>query len=576
MAANEVVERIATEFNTVRSEIDALTTIATSTSNVLLNQSSLEIANTAVTKNFASKTYTGTGASQDVVTNISSVDFTVSSNGSGYWHDRATGDCTVKNDAGTVIDSGSCVVNVSKVHIKSRSNVTSHETVDGIRGQGQYISTNSTVAEAFYDGLVTFNNTGFTLESSTIHTNENTYTYIAYQTLYTHISWGTTNQGKKYIEAYNPITRETMIMYEGSGNVGHEIPHSLGVKLDFTVIKGLDSATTWQALMIGKYGYLDTDVAFNDSGIVFTNDGVNISNSAVNNTTDESYILYGKAKSETWTIVPYTGTGASGNFIETVDVNGVARKPRRVVIKATSIAGDWHVFDSERAEDARIKINTSDAETTADYTDGFNSNGFTLTSNGGANEADVQFIALVEFDTNSDGGDSYFPLPTDDSNLNVTAGNFTFTDGLDANGFVRSSESITGSIDFTGCSDGLKWVYKVKGGDYGFLDVKPSFSGEDNGDNYYFNTEDGLMYDITDTELTTPISFLPNPILVASETPMDIREDDELLTNVMDSLEVSGNVKMDTLNIKNLPTADPLIVGELWNDSNTIKVSTGA
>jgi hypothetical protein len=37
--------------------------------------------------------------------------------------------------------------------------------------------------------------------------------------------------------------------------------------------------------------------------------------------------MYYKCKSETFTIGTYTGTGVAGNFVETKDVNGVARRP---------------------------------------------------------------------------------------------------------------------------------------------------------------------------------------------------------------------------------------------------------
>jgi hypothetical protein len=90
-------------------------TIYTSTSNVI-TQGNIAIDATTITKNFAAVAYTGNGTSQAIVTGISSVDFTVASNGSGYWLDRTVNQ--VKNDAGVVQASGSCVVNTSKVHIK--------------------------------------------------------------------------------------------------------------------------------------------------------------------------------------------------------------------------------------------------------------------------------------------------------------------------------------------------------------------------------------------------------------------------------------------------------------------------
>ncbi|RLG69217.1 MAG: hypothetical protein DRO11_08085 [Methanobacteriota archaeon] len=234
----------------VDSQIEGIptnTAISTVASSVLLNQSSLTLDDFAITKNFAAVTYTGNGDTQDITTGISSVDFTVDNNGSGFWHDRDAGDCTVKNDAGDVVDEGSCVCNVSKIHVKCRSQAWYNLVFDSVRGAGKVVMTDDTQEESLNMGMLSnFIPSGFSLGSQA-YVNADTETYIAYQTLYTHITWGKTNQDKKYIEAYNPVTRETIIMYEGSGNAGHEIPHSLGVELDMLMAKDLDAAVDWVA-----------------------------------------------------------------------------------------------------------------------------------------------------------------------------------------------------------------------------------------------------------------------------------------------------------------------------------------
>ena len=65
-------------------DIRTLPNIDGATSNVI-TQGNIAVEATTPTKNFAAVTYTGKGTSQDIVTGISSVDFTVASNGSGYW-----------------------------------------------------------------------------------------------------------------------------------------------------------------------------------------------------------------------------------------------------------------------------------------------------------------------------------------------------------------------------------------------------------------------------------------------------------------------------------------------------------
>ncbi len=352
---------------------------------------------------FDAITYTGTGASQDIVTGIASVGFTVASNGSGYYLDRSTFE--VKNDAGAVQASGTCVCSVSKVHIKSRSQVYENTIIDGLRGGDNRVYSDTTDAEKTSTYIESFNSNGFTIYTAN-RINTDGATYISYQTLYTHIKWGTTNQGKKYVEAYNKSTKETMIMYEGSGTAGHEIPHSLGVALDYCDIKSLTSTTEWYIEAIDQYLHYDDGVgAVND--FISLESGNVLFGDIYGNQVSNTHILYGKAKSTTWTIVEYVGTGVAGNFVETLDVNGVGQMPRRVITKATSAVGSWALQDTERGFNYELFLNLSDDEINLDWGT-VTATGFTLnTTNTTVNGDGVSYIALVEFDTNADNGGSF-------------------------------------------------------------------------------------------------------------------------------------------------------------------------
>ena len=444
----------------VDSEIDAIpSSLSKVASNVLLS-GNLALASSAVTKCNANITYTGNGSTQSITTGIGSVDFTVSSNGSGYYHDRAAGDCIVKNDAGTIIESGSAVVNVSKVHIKGRSEVEDNLIYDGIRGYNNHTVTNSTAIEVINDlgAQLTFSLTGFTVLG--YKNNRDLTTYIAHQTLYTHIKWGLTSQGKRYITAYNPVTREVMTMYQGSGVAGHQIPNALGIKLDYSVVKCLDLAENWHIETTFGSGRLNSINAFDTterftlySNYIEINQSVSETNGSNN-----SYISYGFANSETKIITQYQGTGAAGNFVETTDVNGVAKKPRRVITKIISATDNWVLMDTKRGIDNYLRLNLSDAEGIFNHMD-INSNGFTFKS-ANQNNSGSQFIAIVEFDTTASNDDTYFDLPTDDTTLNVTAGKLPYTDGRDAtNGAYNVfTQSYTGSVDFSTCPDGIHYV----------------------------------------------------------------------------------------------------------------------
>jgi predicted GH43/DUF377 family glycosyl hydrolase len=368
----------------------------------------------------------------------------------------------VVTDTGEIQDSGTCgwgpSKGVSKVHIKSRSKVSNHVVFDGLRGVEASISTNLTDAEQTgrTDTLGSFNEDGFTIKHHS-DINANQATYVAYQTLYTHIKWGTTNHGKLYIEAYNPATKEGMIYYVGSGTAGHEIPHSMGIEIDLIEGKSLEDGTRPWAIQIpkqnsGRFVY-DTDaIASYEHFTPITNSVFTLESGTTSNQNGLEHITYYKCKSETFTIGTYTGTGASGNFIETLDVNGVARKPRRVIIKRVDSANYWVVFDSERDSESLLnkyfRLDSNCVEAT------YKTFGVKLTNSGfEPNDGDAsnnasggQYLYLVEFETK---------YTTDISHLNLSEAPTTIfkdplpkletsvvADGADKNFEVREVDAV--------------------------------------------------------------------------------------------------------------------------------------
>jgi len=444
-------------------------------------------------------------------------------NKDGYWHDRATGDCIIKNDAGTPIESGDIKLDVpvSMAQIKGRSVANRHNVrFDGLRGVTNSIITNATDAESLNNayGVVTaFTSDGFTVDDA-VNVNENTTTYISYQTLYTHIKWGLTNHGKKYVVAYNPKTNEVLPMWIGSGLAGHQIPSPIGVALDYLEVKNLDTVKSWAVYSGDETEVMQLDLTnasaatdvWNDTKP--TNSEFILGSGSLVNTENDAYIGYGKAKSETWTIVSYTGT-AVNNSIEVKDVNGNLVTPKRVIPKRIDSTGSWEVYDSERGNDLRIFFDTSGVEAGSGGLE-ISSTGFTLTSNNSYNNASGgQYIALVYFDTNSDGGGSYDDLASDTTQLNLTDRQMMFADGY-VNGHANNTaEYNTGTETITpdnGWSDGNNYVYKEEDGLWYSTLNEPRFGGvyekkyaSDNGHVF----EAGKFYLPTDGELVTNGKF---------------------------------------------------------------------
>jgi len=169
---------------------------------------------------------------------------------------------------------------------------------------------------------------------------------------------------------------------------------------------------------------------------------------------------------------------------------------------------------------------------------------------------------------------TYFTLISS-NDLEYTASLHTFTDGLGAGGFVKSLKTSTKSIDFTGVSDGLKYTAEMEDDtDFDFGSVggerhtnslsAVSFpymrsvglydkeSADDNrlifdsetGKHYLNGNVSGVAGEMATLGDETPaISFNPYPIMVASETPMDIRTDEpKIADNVMKDLEIQDDL----------------------------------
>jgi hypothetical protein len=531
-----------------------------------------------VSKGAGTFLYTGNGTAQDIVTGIPSVDFTVSGNGSGFWFDRTVNQ--VKDDEGVAQESGECLVNISKVHIKSISASYGNYILDGLRGKTKVVKTDGTDAEFTTGYITSLNLDGFTLSSDVV-VNGSAVTYVVHQELYTHVKWGTTSSGKFYVEAFNPVTKSTIIFYVGDGSTDYTIPHSLGSVLGLQIHKPLSLADNWQTTS-SYFDRMNLDTNAPDysdqTTYPFSSDNFNIRVGTNNdnwNLLDGEYIVYGKSKSKVWNIVQYTGTGVAGNFVETLDSDGVARKPSRITFKATSSASDWMYVDNKRPiggvnSTSLLFLNLSNgAITTASVSVDLTGTGFTVgVESGQLNGLGIQYIALVEFDTNADGGDSYFDLPTDDTNLNLTDATLTYTDGKDQQGFLLSTKNIlTESIEFSTAPDGFVYVYRDLLGNYGFDVVESKFDTD-------------IGYYVGETSAKSYIA----KVMVTKGTPQYIDESWEPNKTFVGELVSDGNIETVGEFIgKNACTAwctldgvyNPPIILDSYNVKAVIRLSTG-
>ena len=188
-----------------------------------------------------------------------------------------------------------------------------------------------------------------------------------------------------------------VVAYTGTGVAGQSHNHNLGVAPEMIWIKNRDSATSsWQTLHklsdgTHVYGVLNNTAALNSAVQHKFGDGTNfiaptatqfsvINNSAAGSS-GANYIAYLFASVDGISKVgSYTGNGTSTGDAQNIDC-GFSSGARFVLIKATSVAYGWMLFDTERGitsgNDSLLLLNDTDAETTAfDSVDPYSS-GFT-------------------------------------------------------------------------------------------------------------------------------------------------------------------------------------------------------
>lgn len=421
----------------------------------------LALANTVITNGFSTTLYTGNGTSQSITTGVDM--------------DTQWGNDVSEKFGGLL-------------WIKGRSVAYNNFLTDSINVD-KYLISNSTAIQATAD-VLDFTSSGVLLKTggTSSLTNENLATYASWNFQTTHRVSGTTNHGKAFTCHYNPFTGFTMVKYEGSGLAGHEIPHFLGRKLEFEMIKCLGTTANWEAHTQGKYLIPN----LTDAGVTYTytvTDSVSIQGiNSSTNVSNQQHIMYGWSNSYfdekntligNYEIGVYQGTGVAGNKVTT------RGKPAWVMIKRLDTTANWLLQDSMRG-DKDLYANLSNAETSVDLTD-FVQDGFVLKSTiGDCNASGGQYLYMVVYDNDSGSGKSKYPRATDTSTLNLSA-HVPFANGIDTTGnkvsIAYKNETITLSSSLT---QGKNYIALLNNGTYVASPSSPNY-GSYNGFGDYFD-----------------------------------------------------------------------------------------
>lgn len=428
-----------------------------------------------------------------------SVDNTVLTNGFGLY--LYTGNTTTLPTINLGMDITSQWGNTADesygylIKIKSRSATGDWTWVNSVGGITKYISSNTTAAEGTDANMFTLSTvagvTTLNIGTSTrTNTNGVTYEIEVYQT--THRKTGVTNQGKSFTEHYNPDTGFTIEGYEGSGLAGHEIPHSLGRKLGFRVIKALTQSDEPWVVKYSSMPSEDSYLRFNETSAIQTSSSIitvdyenyiNLKSATTTldatNLLSNSYILYGWRNSYfdesgkligNFEIGVYQGTGVAGNKVTT------RGKLALLMPKRLDTTGSWYSSDNQRNNgDSLLVLNTNQVEIIG--TDHFDYISDGIICKSAATELNAsggQYLYFGVYDNDNGSGKSKYYKATDTANVQINNGIIPLAHGIDSNGsknsIVVANETITG-VTYT---EGKNYLYKTDTG-YGVKAYEPRY-----------------------------------------------------------------------------------------------------
>ena len=294
------------------------------------------------------------------------------------------------------------------IWFKQRGGATAHALVDSVRGRSKVIFSNNSNAEetsaASTNDLVSFDSNGFTVGTTNVSGSFNTSSG-------THVAWNWKAGGSASSNSNGSITSSvsanttagfSIVTVADIGTTNFTFGHGLGVAPSWVLAKSRDGGkwnNYFKALGANYTIQLDQTSAKISNSTMWQN--THPTNSVVyangNQLDDnESYVFYCFAEKKGYSkFGSYEGNGnADGTFVYT------GFKPAMVIMKKTSGADDWALFDNKRDVDNvtehLIRPNTSAAEEVhANFKMDLLSNGFKLkTTDGKMNGSGASYIYM--------------------------------------------------------------------------------------------------------------------------------------------------------------------------------------
>ena len=276
---------------------------------------------------------------------------------------------------------------------KNRDYANNHILFDSVRSPEKWLSSNNTNAESesIYT-QATILSDGFTTGTADALNRPNN-DFVAWCWKGAELPAINSNGSIPSVVSANPAAGFSIVSYTGNSIIGSTVGHGLNAAPDVVIIKGRQDGLPQYFASWGVYHSSlgatqrlwmnNTEAAQTAGGGDWINnteptDSVFTVGEYYTNWTGRDFIAYCFAEVAGFSkFGSYTGNGStSGQTIE------VGFEPAFLIIKSTSQASDWFMWDNKRSptneRDNRLKANTSDAETISTNGINFDSTSFRM------------------------------------------------------------------------------------------------------------------------------------------------------------------------------------------------------
>ena len=266
------------------------------------------------------------------------------------------------------------------VWIKDRSGTNWHYIFDSVRGVEKAIFSNATNAENTYSNTLTaFNSNGFTLGSDNA-TNQSSNNYVAWCWKAGGTASSNTDGSITSSVSANNTYGFSVVSYTGNGSAA-TIGHGLSSTPKWIIKKFRSATSSWdvyhESVGAGKRLVLNTTDAEASTSSYQNVNSSTFDVHAGNNDNGATMIAYCWSEISGFSkFGSYTGTGAAGVSVTT------GFKPRWVMIKETSNANSWFIYDTQRGTTNILWANSSNSESTIGSGDGTNQNAMQVSDTG--------------------------------------------------------------------------------------------------------------------------------------------------------------------------------------------------